>query len=224
GLLPYAAPLRHVPIRARAGLLARLDAIDASDQQRMIVLPVAARERGRPLRWLRMPASPRLVAFAAVPLAIALAIVGIMADVINDQQEQIATIESAKKEFESIVLGEADDEPPDETTFINSTSAQQARAKLIVNHETNSALILARDLPAIDDGQQYIAWLRLSAPDEYGRVGILEVDEDGRASLSVEPRDAIESYTEVIVTLEANGDVSAPTGPRVMTAAVTPGR
>lgn len=220
-LLPYAVPVQQVPIRARAGLLARLDEVGTSNQDQMVVLPAMPREHPRSPSWLRMPSSPRMVAFAAVPLAIILSIVGIMANVINDQQQQIATIESAKKNVENIVLGERDDEPA-EATFISSTSAAQARAKLIVNYETNSALILARDLPATENGDQYVAWLRLTTPNEFARAGVLDVAEDGRASLSVEPHDAIQNYTEVIVTLEADADVTAPTGPQVMTAAVIP--
>ncbi|HYI15841.1 MAG TPA: zf-HC2 domain-containing protein, partial [Thermomicrobiales bacterium] len=45
GLLPYSAPQQQVPIRARAGLLARLDEIGTSNQQQMIVLPAIPREK-----------------------------------------------------------------------------------------------------------------------------------------------------------------------------------
>lgn len=227
-LLPYAAPLRQVPIRARAGLLARLDEIGTSNREQMIVLPAIPREHRRRPSWLRVPASPRTIAFAAVPLVLVLAIVGIMANIINDQQNQIASIESEKaaeqEAVNKVFFGDIGGEQPAEVTFISSTIAPEARAKLIVNHETNSALILAMNLPATEDDAQYVAWLRLSAPDEYARAGILVIAEDGRASLSIEPYDAIGNYTEVIVTLEADEDVPAPTGPQVMTAAVVPVR
>ncbi|HYI16013.1 MAG TPA: anti-sigma factor, partial [Thermomicrobiales bacterium] len=163
--------------------------------------------------------------FAAVPLVLILAIVGIMANVINDQQEQIATIESEqaaeKDAVDKVLLGTDGSEQPAQATFISSISASGARAKLIVNHETNSALILARDLPVTDDAS-YIAWLRLSTPNEYARAGVLVVAPDGRASLSIEPHDAIQNYTEVIVTLETDVEATAPTGPQIMTAAVVP--
>jgi len=227
-LLPYAAPVRQVPIRARAGLLARLDEIGTSNHQQMIVLPAIPRENRRMLPWLRIQASPRMIAFAAVPFVLVLAIVGIMADVINDQQHQIATIESKQAAEQAVVnkvfFGDVGGDEPAEVTFISSTTAPSARAKLIVNHETNSALILAMNLPATEDDAQYVAWLRLTAPDEYARAGILAIAEDGRASLSIEPHDAIGNYTEVVVTLEADADVSAPSGPQVMTAAVVPVR
>jgi hypothetical protein len=225
GLLPYAAPIQHVPIRARAGLLARLDEIGTTNQEQMIVLPAIPREESARLPWLRLPASPRMMAFAAVPLVLILAIVGIMADVINDQQQQIATIEeeqAAEQEaMDKVLLGTDGSEQPAQATFISSISASGARAKLIVNHESNTALILARDLPVVDDAS-YVAWLRLSRQDEYARAGILVVAQDGRANLSVEPHDAIQNYTEVIVTLESDTEVSAPTGPQIMTAAVIP--
>ena len=223
-LMPYAAPLQQVPIRARAGLLARLDEIGTCNQDQMIVLPAIPREQQRLASWLRIPASPRMIAFAAVPFVIALAIVAIMADVIDEQQQQIATIESEQAAVGQALLRTDRGEEPAQATFISSTSAPNARAKLIVNHETNSALILAMDLPDTDDDQQYVAWLRLSAPDEYARAGTLQVDDNGRASLSFEPHDAIQNYTEVIITLETDADVKAPTGPRVMTAAVIPDR
>ncbi|HEX5167048.1 MAG TPA: anti-sigma factor [Thermomicrobiales bacterium] len=225
-LLPYAAPVQQVPLRARAGLLARLDEIGTSNEQQMVVLPAIPREPRHPLAWLRSSASPRRLAFAAVPLIVILAIVGIMADVINDQQRQIATIESeqaAQQEAVArVMLDGSENAEPAEATFISSTTAPEARAKLIVNYETNSALILARNLPLVENGAQYIAWLRLSTPDEYARAGVLTVAEDGRASLSVEPHDAIQNYSEVIVTLEANPESAIPTGPQVMTASVVP--
>lgn len=225
-LLPYATQLQQVPIRARAGLLAQLDEIGTSNQQQMIVLPAIPRTNNRVLPWPRITASPRMIAFAAVPLVLILAIVGIMANVINDQQQQIATIESEQAAEQAAVdkvfLGDPGNGQPAEATFISSITAPHARAKLIVNYETNSALILARDLPIVEDGTQYVAWLRLVAPDEYARAGILVIAEDGRASLSVEPHDALANYTEVIVTLEADAEAPAPTGPQVMTAAVVP--
>jgi hypothetical protein len=225
-LLPYAAQPQTVPLRARAGLLARLDEIGTSNEQQIIVLPAITPEPRPRLSWLRLPATPRMLAFAAVPLVLILAIVGIMANVINDQQRQIATIESeqaAQQEaVDKVILGSVGNKEPAEATFISSTTAPEARAKLIVNYETNSALILARNLPLVSDGAQYVAWLRLSTPDEYARAGILTVAEDGRASLSVEPHDNIQNYSEVIVTLEANPESAAPTGPQVMTAAVVP--
>jgi hypothetical protein len=225
GLLPYSSPQQQVPIRARAGLLARLDEIGTSNQQQMIVLPAIPREKPQRLPWLRIPASPKMMAFAAVPLVLILAIVGIMANVINDQQEQIATIESEqaaeKDAVDKVLLGTDGSEQPAQATFISSISASGARAKLIVNHETNSALILARDLPVTDDAS-YVAWLRLSTPNEYARAGVLVVAPDGRASLSIEPHDAIQNYTEVIVTLETDVEATAPTGPQIMTAAVVP--
>jgi hypothetical protein len=224
-LLPYAAPIQQVPIRARAGLLARLDEIGTVNQEQMVVLPAIPKETPKRLPWLRVPASPRLMAFAAVPLALIIAIVGIMADVINEQQQQIATIESEKaaeqEALDKVFLGTNGEEQPAQATFISSTSVSGAQAKLIVNHETNSALILARGLPATE-GTYYVAWLRMINADEFARAGSLIVSEDGRASLSVEPPDTISNYTEVIVTLETDPEASEPAGPQIMTAAVVP--
>lgn len=226
GLLPYAAPQHQVPIRARAGLLARLDEIGSTNEQQMVVLPAIPREETPRFSWLRLPSSPRMAAFAAVPLVLILSIVGIMANVINDQQQQIATIESEqaaeKAAYDKVLVGNGGDTQPAEATFVSSTNAPDALAKLIVNYETNSALILARNLPAASEGTQYIAWLRIIEPEEYAKAGVLNVADDGRASLSVEPHDAIENYTEVVVTLESDPDVAAPVGPQVMTAAVIP--
>lgn len=227
GVLPYAAPIQQVPIRVRAGLLTRLDEIGASNHERLVALPAVPRGSRLLPPWPRVSATPRRVAFAAVPLVLILAIVGIMANVINDQQQQIATYESQQAAeaaaVEKVLLGNDGDDEPAQATFINSMSAPQARAKLIVNHDTNSALILAKDLPATEDGQYYVAWLQLATADEYARAGLLQLDEQGRASLSIEPADEIERYTEVIVTIETDPEASAPAGPRIMTAAVIPG-
>ena len=69
-----------------------------------------------------------------------------------------------------MLLGENSDDEPAQATFISSSSAPDAHAKLIVNHETNSALILARNLPATDEGQQYVAWLQLAGLDVSGEI------------------------------------------------------
>jgi hypothetical protein len=228
GLLPYAVPIQQVPIRARAGLLAKLDEIGTTNHEQLVALPAIPRQRRSIRSWLSVHLSPRMAAFAAVPLVLILAIVGIMANVINDQQQQIASIESEQAAeaaaVEKVFLGNDSDGLPAQATFINSMTIPEARAKLIVNHDTNSALILAKNLPAAADGRYYVAWLRITTADEYARAGVLQVDEEGRANLSVEPPDAIEHYTEVVVTIETDPEAAAPTGPQIMTAAVLPGR
>jgi hypothetical protein len=212
-----------VPLRARAGLLTRLDAIGAGRSERITVLRPPARERWNLSAWLRRPHSRPIAAFATIPLVVIIAVVSIMANVINDQQEQLATIEAEQEQVERIVLGEPGRESA-EADFISSTSAPGARAKLIVNQETNSALILARSLPQVEDDQQYVAWLRMNDENEYARAGVLDIDDEGRAVLTVEPRDAIASYAEVVVTLESDPEAVTPSGPRIMTAAVVAGR
>ena len=105
------------------------------------------------------------------------------------QQEQLASIEAEQNAIERTLL-DAPDNQPAQATFISSVSAPEARAKLIVNHETNSALILARDLPELSDQQYYVAWLRLASEDEYARDALLDLDDDGGANMTLEPRDA----------------------------------
>jgi hypothetical protein len=222
GLLPYASPVRPVPVRARAALLGRLDRIGTTNPERLIVIRPPAKQG--PLRrwWQRRPALQRVAAFSAVPLALVLGVVMIMANIINDQQQELSQMQA--EQGDGIELMAKADKPSAQATFIPSGSASQTRGKLLVDRTTNEAMILAVGLPQLDESQQYVAWLQIKGTNEYARVAVLETDDAGRAQHIIEPVDSIDNYDMVIVTVESNPEVYMPTGPEVMSAAVTPER
>lgn len=222
-LLPWAAEPRPVPLRARAALLGRIAAIGVPGQQGepVRVVPPPRRERwtfpGLP-RW----SAPRVAAFASVPLLVLVALVIAMGDRISDQQDEIATLEEQQGDVPRIVAGVDPADPREYGEFVSSQRAPGAEAKLIVNAKENSALILAIGLPQPAEGEQFVVWLAFAESDEYARAGELSVDQQGRATFVVAPRDPLSRYAGVLITAETDPGVVMPTGPELMTAGIAP--
>lgn len=86
---------------------------------------------------------------------------------------------------------------------------------LIVNNETNSAILILSNLAKLEQGQTYQIWL--IQPDE-GRVsaGLFDVNRDGGITIaSIASSDSFQAYTGIGVTIEPAGGSDQPTGPKV---------
>lgn len=214
-MLPYGAQARPVPLRSRAALLARID------ERAPAPVPSAARGPRRWRGWLT--AGPRLAGFVAVPAMLLLLVIGMMGFRLYDQQQRIEEIQ-AEQDRTVRTLAEAPTSVG--STYITQftgdpTLAPAAKAKLIVNRQTNSALIVAVDLPTPAEGQRYVAWMRFPNGTDYARGGELKVDpEGGKATLVIEPFGWVASYDAVVVTVESGPPDGAPDGPTLMTAAI----
>lgn len=213
--LPYAVPVQSVPLRSRAALLARIDQGAAA--------PVARAPR-RSRRWNGwLSQSPRLAGAMAVPALLLLVALGVMGVRLYDQQQRLAEI-TAEQDRTVRTLAEAPTSIG--STYIaqfgaNPNLASGAKAKLIVNRQTDSALILAVDLPIPADGQHYVAWMRFSNGVDYALGGDLRVDPDGgKATLVIQPFGWLASYDAVIVSVESSPPAGAPNGPVLMTAVI----
>lgn len=220
GMLAYAAPPLPVPVRARAGLLAKLDAVGTTNAERMMVLQRPARHRRPPLSATHMQ---RYAAFAAVPILMVLAVVLVMGEIISDQKEELRATQEEKNDAHRVLTSSGVDDPRFMTEFTTvPTTGGAALGRLFLDREANTAMIVARDMPVIEDGQRFVVWFRFHDPPEYARAGELQVDEQGRTQLTLEPLDPIMTYQSVVITIESNPDSDAPTGPEVMSAGMMP--
>lgn len=217
GVLGYAAPVEPVPLRVRAALLGQVAEIGSRNPEQMVVLPRAPRPEGF---WSRRLA--KMSAMAAIPAAVIVILIVTMVAMgerINQQQEQLAVAEEQQTTYERTLMSETvTDNPRFTTDFVTSNVAPTARGRLFIDRPSNTALVLAVDLPIPADGESYIVWLRFVGGDEYARAGVLDVGTDGRARLPIESIDALSRFSTVVVTVEADPSVPAPSGPELMTA------
>lgn len=213
GLLPYAHTPQPVPLRARAALLGRIDQ----------AVPAARAPRPQ-RRFSWQPLAPRLAGFVVAPALVLLLVIGVMGVRLYNQEQRIAEIQ-AEQDRTMRTLAEAPTTVGSTyiTQFASSEAlAPDAKAKLIVNRQTNSALIVAVDLPEPEPGKHYVAWMRFPNGTDYARGGELRVEPDGgRATLVIEPFGWVVSYEAVVVTVEADATISDPTGPSLLTATIS---
>ncbi len=223
-LLAYASPVRQVPIRARAALLARVDEIGTANQEQMIVLNPVATDRTRRSRLPAFPSLPRVAAFAAVPIALVLAIVVVMADIINDKEQELEQIQQEQAEVNDFLrdFANAPGSPNSNSPLVPSNPARNAEGRVLIDWDGNRILVLVVGLPVIDDGQHYVTWLQLRDTNEYSREAVLEVDDIGRANVIIQPNGPANSYEAVLVTMESDPNSTVPTGPPVLSAGIPP--
>jgi hypothetical protein len=222
GLLAYSAPPMAVPVRARAGLLARLDSVGTANSAQMVVLQKPDwTQRGGRVSILQMP---RYAAFAAVPVVMVLAVVLVMGEIISDQKEELRTTQAEKNEVHRVLTSSGVDDPRFMTEFTTLPHAGGAAlGRLFLDREANTAMIVAKDMPDIGEDQHFIVWFRFHHdPQEYARAGVLQVDEQGRTQLTLEPVDPIMTYASLVITVESDPAAAAPTGPEVMIAGMLP--
>lgn len=220
GMLAYAAPPLPVPVRARAGLLAKLDAVGTTNAEQMVALPRPDRARRSVFAALH---TRSYVAFAAVPIVMVLAVVLVMGEIISDQKEELRTTQEEKNEAHRVLTSAEADDPRFMTQFTTvSNTGGAALGRLFLDREANTAMIVAKDMPQIEEGQQFVVWFRFQDPPEYARAGVLEVDDQGRTQLTLEPIDPITSFGSVVITIESDPASDTPTGPEIMTAGMLP--
>jgi hypothetical protein len=221
-LLPYAVPAQSVPLRARAAVLAAIDTVGTTNDQQMIVLPAPAADRRS---WLRR--HPRALALASVA-AMAVLMFGTMlalGERNNQLEEQIAQVEEERDQAERVLMRYPTPVNPTSTIeFVSTAAGGNAQGRLFVDHSLNEAMILVVDLPEPANDEHFVVWLQFYGETEYARAGVLEVDDQNRAQLTVDPVDALARYAAVIITAESDPDAPSPSGPELMTAAIIPSR
>jgi hypothetical protein len=221
-LLAYAAPPRPVPVRARAGLLTRVSEIGTTNQEQMIVLQRPERSRGfLGARQKTVASLPRYAMFAAVPLVLILGIVLVMGEIILDQQEELRAAQAEKNDGNRVLVNI--DDPRYMTEFVTIPDAGgNARGRVLIDREANTAMIVAIDLPQLEAGQHLVAWFRFHDPHEYARAGVLQIDDQQRSQLIIEPVSPIGTYESLVITIETDAETALPSGPEIMTAGMYP--
>ncbi len=217
-LLAYASPPQHVPLRAKAGILARIDALamESQEEARARALPpIGLRERWR--RWKL--SVPKLAWAAAVPSTV-IAIIFIMTslvmqDQISEQRGQLAVFQQEQSQATDVLLAD------DVVELVETSAAPLARGRLYIDRHDNTAMLVVRDMPPAAEGQMYIVWVLTDAVrEEYAGLGVLEVDQFGRGQKILVPPDSFNRYIDVRITVESREDLDLPTGPTIMTGGI----
>lgn len=226
--LAHAAEPLEVPLRARAAVLAEVDAIESNvplKQYRKAAwnatLPPQAlyQETREQRNWKR--AIPRVALITAMP-AMVVAIVFAMYTVIihsqyTEQQNELAEFQQVRDESAEVLTG------PSSTRqvidLIPSTSAPFSRGSLFVDQSENAAMLVARNLPVVPEEEQFVVWVQTGVDtDEFARIGVLEPNDAGTAQIIIDPPDLFNRYTDVLVTREASEDSSSPSGALILSA------
>jgi hypothetical protein len=219
-LLAFAAPPQPVPVRARARLLARVDEIGTTNREQMILLEHPPHGRGQKRAGAALNL-PRYAMFAAVPLVLILAVVLVMGEIILSQQEELRAAQAEKNDGNRVILNL--DDPRYMTEFVTIPDVGgNARGRVLIDREANTAMIVAVDLPQLGEDQQFVAWFRFHEPHEYARAGVLQVDDQQRSQLIIEPVSPIGTYESLVITIESDPEASQPSGPEIMTAGMYP--
>ena len=223
GLMAYANEPQQVPVRARAAILARIDALAIESQAEAIARNKPRSGLRSKLRVVRSHV-PRVAWAAAVPTTV-IAVVFIMASIlmqerISDQQDELAQFQQEQLKVNELLL--ADNNGQQVVELVQSSAAPLARGRLFIDRNDNTAMLVVRDMPAPPAGQVYVVWMLIgSNHDEYAQLGELTLDDLGRGQMILEPPDDFARYPVVRITAETNADIGFPRGPEIMTGGIS---
>lgn len=152
-----------------------------------------------PLRRRRSSWALRMTSAAAAVLLVAATFLGVLLvearDAANTSEAQAAAMASILRAGDAQVTSDGD---------------ENGRMTILASRSADRMLLLADDLPAPPEGQDYQAWTL--GDDQTRSVGLLP--DGGTATLEV---NGIGSASEAAITLEPTGGSSEPTGDPVMT-------
>lgn len=220
--LAYASPPHKVPVRARAAILARIDALTIESQEQALADHRASGQvRSRFRNWRSHV--PRVAWAAAVPvttIAIIFIMVSIvMQDRLTDRQAELAAFQQERGRANGVLL--ADNEGQQVVEMVQSNAAPLARGRLFIDRTANTAMLVVRDMPPPGDDNVYVVWMLIgSNHDEYAQMGTIEVDDLGRGQKILDPPDDFDHYPVVRITVEESDEAGFPSGPEVMTGGI----
>lgn len=223
GLMAYASKPQPVPVRARAAILARIDALAIESQAEAIARDKPRSDLRSRMRRMRSHV-PRVAWAAAVPTTI-IAVVFIMASIlmqerISDQQSELAQFQEEQVKVNDLLL--ADNNGQQVVELVQSSAAPLARGRLFIDRNDNTAMLVVRDMPEPPKGQVYVVWMLIgSNHDEYAHLGELTLDDLGRGQKILDPPDDFARYPVVRITVESTVDVGFPRGPEIMTGGIS---
>ena len=207
--LPYAVAPVEPPRRAKEALMARV-AADAEARARSSV-PTPRQPSRRVMRFENFFRSFSLVAAA---IAILWAIV-LNAQVSRLRNEIVALNDRLAAQSESLeqVIARLPQATPSNviTVSLKGTEIQpQVQGQLIVDPNSQSAVLVISGLPQLEAGKTYQVWL-INGGAPVG-AGLLTVDENGQGVLIVTSEEAIGSFSTLGISIEPEGGSPQPTG------------
>ena len=230
--LAHATEPRDVPLRVRAAVLAEVDAIESNVPLKRyrkaawnatlppLELPEQLRAGGR--NWKQT--IPRVALITSMPATIVAIVFAmytiIIHDQITDQQHEIAQFQQVQEDLAEVLAPQAatDRQVVD---LIPSKDAPFARGSLFVDQGENAAMLVARDLPVLAAGEQFVVWVEAGVDsNEFARIGVLEPNATGTAQIVIDTPDLFERYSNVLVTREVDTDSVLPTGPSILSAGI----
>lgn len=228
--LAHAAEPQSVPLRVRAAILSEVDAIESNVPLKHyrkaawnatlppIKIPDPQPE-GR--NWKR--AIPRVALITSMPATIVAIVFAmytiIIHDQITDQQNELAEFQQVQEESAEVFTSPSNNRQV--IDLVASNDAPFARGSLFVDQSENAAVLIARNLPVIDDAEQFVVWVQTGLDNtEYVRIGVLQPNDSGTAQIVIDPPDFFERYSNVLVTRESDGETNLPTGPSILSAGI----
>lgn len=220
-LLPYLAEPQAVPLRARRGLLERIEEIEDQDEDDSSDdssegTPVQIISRRR-----RVPAV--LVRLGWAVAVIAVIVIGVFVWNTVQMQAQVANKNkeiNVMQQQQRTVTKVLSSQNGISTTLQNTGVVPGADGGIIVNPNENFALVVVEGMPKPPANQNYVVWLlRGTQPVNQG---ILPINDQGHGQLYVHPSEALSTFTGVLITEESNATASIPTGVRMLSAQVSP--
>ena len=225
--LAHLAEPEDVPLRARAAVLAAVDAIESDiplEQYRKAAwnATIPARllleqqaQQPEPRSWRK--AIPKVALYISMPATI-VAIIFARYTVIIHNQYADRESELAQFQQESAQVLTGDSSARQVIDLAASSAAPLARGSLFIDRAENAAVLVARDLPPISDDERYVVWAQTTSGDqEFARIGVLVPNSAGTAQLILDPPDLFERYATLLVTREpARDDLAQPTGASIL--------
>jgi hypothetical protein len=228
--LAHEAELQQVPLRARAGILSRLDAIESNVPLKRhrkatwnATLPASEIvEPPRPSRSWKQ-ALPRIALVMSMPATVVAIVFAMYTVVIHDQiaeqQNEIAEFQQVQDESAEVFTSPSNDRQV--IDLLPSNDAPFARGSLFVDQTENAAVLIARSLPGLDSEEEFVVWVQTGVDNkEFARIGVLAPNEAGTAQIVIDPPDLFDRYTNVLVTRESDSEIATPTGPPILSAGI----
>jgi anti-sigma-K factor RskA len=207
--IPYGVSPVEPSQRTRQALMARVNT-DAEARARS-VLP-GSRQPSRRVNLFENLF--RTLSFAAAAIAILWAIV-LNVQVARLQNEVASLNERLLAQSESIDQIIANLPQTDRadviTVSLEGTQVQpQAQGQLIVDPESQSAVLVIAGLPPLEPGRTYQVWLITGGTPV--SAGLLAVDENGQGVFIVNSEESIGSFNSLGISIEPEGGSTEPTG------------
>lgn len=228
--LAHDADPQEPPLRVRAAVLSEVDAIESNvplKRYRKVAwnatLPPMELPEPEPQgrNWKRT--IPRIALIMSMPATVVAIVFAMYTIIIHDQfteqQNELAEFQQVQDESAEVLTSPSTDRQV--IDLVASNEAPFARGSLFVDRGENAAMLVARNLPVLDEGDQFVVWVQTGVDNkEFARIGVLEPNDSGTAQIVIDPPDLFDRYSNVLVTRETDAESNLPTGPSILSAGI----